>query len=89
MSDAETYILIVVAAIVLLLDVWAISSIFRSQIAFEAKVVWAIGLVLFPGFGLVIWRIHGTEIDQEKAAFCRALQLLIKSRKKRSSFPLK
>ena len=45
--------------IVLLLDVWAIASIYRSTKTAGTKLGWAILIVLLPLVGLVIWGIAG------------------------------
>lgn len=59
MSDPVTYIWIAVAGILVLLDLWAIISVFRSSKSVETKALWALGISLFPVLGLVYWGIAG------------------------------
>lgn len=50
---------IALAVIVMLGDLWAIVSIFRSSKGVEAKALWALLIILFPVLGLVIWGVLG------------------------------
>lgn len=50
---------IVIAIIIVLLDLWAIVSIFRSDKEVNAKALWSLLIVVFPVVGLVIWGIAG------------------------------
>lgn len=59
MSDALSYFMIALAVIVLLVDLWAIVSVFRSQKSVGTKAAWAIGLIVFPVIGLIAWGIAG------------------------------
>jgi hypothetical protein len=59
MSDAVIYFWIAVAAIILLLDLWVMVSIFRSDKTVGIKAAWAIGLIIFPVLGLVVWGVAG------------------------------
>ncbi|WP_312935034.1 PLDc N-terminal domain-containing protein [Pseudomonas sp.] len=59
MNELNTYIWIGGVAIVLLLDLWAIISVFRSDKRDTTKMLWALLLVLLPVVGLVIWAIAG------------------------------
>ncbi|MHC6225628.1 PLD nuclease N-terminal domain-containing protein [Pseudomonas sp. X10] len=47
------------AVIILLVDLWAIVSVFRSQKSDATKILWALLLVMLPLVGLVIWGIAG------------------------------
>lgn len=58
-ADLLTYFWIAVAAIILLLDLWAIVSVFRSDKADATKIIWALLLVVLPVIGLAIWGIAG------------------------------
>lgn len=58
-ADLLTYFWIAVAAIILLLDLWAIVSVFRSDKADATKIMWALLLVVLPVIGLAIWGIAG------------------------------
>lgn len=59
MPDPVTYFWIAVAGILVLLDLWAIISVFRSSKSVETKALWALGISLFPVLGLVYWGIAG------------------------------
>jgi hypothetical protein len=59
MSEAASYFAIAVAVIILLVDLWAIVSVFRSQKSVGTKAAWAIGLIMFPVVGLIIWGVAG------------------------------
>ncbi|MBF8743019.1 PLD nuclease N-terminal domain-containing protein [Pseudomonas guariconensis] len=59
MGDLMIYFWIAVAAIILLVDLWAIVSVFRSEKRDSTKILWALLLVIFPVVGLVIWGLFG------------------------------
>jgi hypothetical protein len=59
MPDTVSYFWIAVMALILLVDVWAIVSVFRSQKTVGTKAAWAIGLILFPVLGLIVWGLAG------------------------------
>lgn len=59
MSDAFSYLAIIGAVAIILLDLWAIVSVFRSDHGVGAKALWAIGISLFPIVGLIVWAIAG------------------------------
>jgi hypothetical protein len=54
-----TLLFIALAAIILLLDVWAIVSVYRSNKSVESKALWSLGIALFPLLGLVVWGVLG------------------------------
>lgn len=54
-----TLLFIALGAIIILLDLWAIVSVYRSDKGVEAKALWSLGIALFPLFGLVLWGIFG------------------------------
>lgn len=58
-ADLLTYFWIAVAAIILLLDLWAIVSVFRSDKADATRIMWALLLVVLPVIGLAIWGLAG------------------------------
>ena len=58
-SQATSYIAIAVAVFILLVDLWAIVSVFRSDKTVGVKAGWAIGLIVFPVIGLVVWGLAG------------------------------
>lgn len=59
MSEATTYFAIAVAVIILLLDLWAMISVFRSDKTVGINAAWAIGLIIFPVLGLIVWGVAG------------------------------
>ncbi|UDU83148.1 PLD nuclease N-terminal domain-containing protein [Pseudomonas sp. HN2-3] len=59
MSEAMSYFSIAVAVIILLVDLWAIVSVFRSEKTVGVKAGWAIALIVFPVIGLIVWGIAG------------------------------
>lgn len=59
MSDPLAYFWIALAVIIILVDLWAIVSIFRSDRPDGIKVAWFAGIVLFPVLGLIVWGIWG------------------------------
>ncbi|WP_434573767.1 PLD nuclease N-terminal domain-containing protein [Pseudomonas sp. Z3-8] len=59
MSELASYFWIAVAVIVLLLDLWAIVSVFRSGKSAGTKAGWALLLVILPVLGLIIWGVAG------------------------------
>lgn len=54
-----TLLFIALGAIIILLDLWAIVSVYRSDKGVEAKALWSLGIALFPLLGLVLWGIFG------------------------------
>jgi hypothetical protein len=54
-----TFLFIALAAIIVLLDLWAIVSVYRSNKGVNSKALWSLLIVLFPLLGLVIWGIFG------------------------------
>jgi hypothetical protein len=59
MSEATSYFAIAIAVIILLIDLWAIISVFRSDKSVGVKAAWAIGLIVFPVIGLIVWGVAG------------------------------
>ncbi|MFK3795981.1 MULTISPECIES: PLD nuclease N-terminal domain-containing protein [unclassified Pseudomonas] len=55
----ETLFSIVVPIIILLVDLWAITSVWRSTKASSTKAGWTVLILIFPLVGLVIWGIAG------------------------------
>jgi hypothetical protein len=48
-----------VAIIILLVDLWAIASVWRSTKSSGAKLGWTVLILIFPVVGLVLWGIAG------------------------------
>jgi succinate dehydrogenase/fumarate reductase cytochrome b subunit len=45
--------------LILILDIWAIISIVRSDSTSGKKVLWVLLIVLLPVLGLIIWGVMG------------------------------
>jgi len=45
--------------IILLLDIWAIVSVVRSDAATGKKVLWVLLILILPVLGLILWVIMG------------------------------
>lgn len=45
--------------IILLLDIWAIVSVVRSDAATGKKVLWVLLIIILPVLGLILWAIMG------------------------------
>lgn len=59
MSQATSYFVIAIAVVVLLVDLLAIVSVYRSDKTGGTKAAWAIGLIIFPVLGLIVWGVAG------------------------------
>ena len=55
MSESALYSAIAGALVLLVLNLLAIISVFRSERNVEAKAVWAISITLVPIVGLIYW----------------------------------
>lgn len=59
MPGEFTLLFIALGVIIILLDLWAIVSVYRSDKDVETKALWSLGIALFPLLGLVLWGIFG------------------------------
>lgn len=59
MNGIATYFWIGLTAVIVLVDLWAIVSVFRSDKADGTKIMWALLIVVLPLVGLAIWGIAG------------------------------
>lgn len=59
MPDSVIYIFITIAAVIVLVHLWAVISVFRSDKTVGTKTRWALLIWIFPIIGLVIWGIAG------------------------------
>jgi len=59
MSDTTTYLAIAGAVLVIVLDLLAVISVFKSERSVGSKAMWALGIALFPLLGLLFWLIVG------------------------------
>ena len=53
------YLLIVLAVIVLLAEIWAITSLLRSGARAENKGLWIVVIIFVPLLGLLLWLMVG------------------------------
>lgn len=65
MAEATSYFAIAMAVIILLVDLWALISVFHSDKTVGVKAAWAIGLIIFPVLGLIVWGVTGPRGVQE------------------------
>jgi len=49
----------ILGIIVLALDIWAIVNIVGSGTSTGAKVLWALGVIIFPLIGAIVWLLAG------------------------------
>ncbi len=59
MNDLLSIAAITVAGAIVLLDLWAIVSVFRSSKDVNVKALWALAIAILPVVGLVAWGIAG------------------------------
>ncbi|CAI8940990.1 MULTISPECIES: PLD nuclease N-terminal domain-containing protein [Pseudomonas] len=59
MSDPVSYFWMFVAAVIVLVDLWAIINILGSDKSDGVKVLWLLGIVIFPVLGLIVWGLFG------------------------------
>jgi len=55
----STLLWVAIAVIVLLVDLWAIASVWHTTKSSSTKLGWAVLIIVFPLVGLVIWGIAG------------------------------
>ncbi|SET71525.1 PLD nuclease N-terminal domain-containing protein [Pseudomonas graminis] len=55
----ETLFSIAMAVIILLIDVWAIASVWRTSRSVGTKIGWSVLIFIFPVIGVAIWGIAG------------------------------
>ena len=47
------------AIIILALDIWAIINVVQSRASTLAKVLWSVGIIVFPVIGFLVWLFAG------------------------------
>lgn len=52
------------ALIILIADIWAIVNLVQSRVSTEKKVLWIVGIIIFPLIGFVIWFFAGPKSDK-------------------------
>jgi hypothetical protein len=55
MSDAAHQFSIIVIVIIVIVDLWAITSVLRSDRVLGEKTAWLIGIILFSVVGWIVW----------------------------------
>ncbi|WP_426143246.1 PLD nuclease N-terminal domain-containing protein [Pseudomonas sp. DWP3-1-2] len=58
-SQAGMWFAIGAVVIVMLLDIWAINSVWRSEKSGGTKMMWVVLILALPLIGLVVWGISG------------------------------
>lgn len=59
MPDFIIYFGMALAAIIILVELWAIISVFRSDEPVGTKTLWALFIWIIPVIGLIFWGIAG------------------------------
>ncbi|MGG2399930.1 PLD nuclease N-terminal domain-containing protein [Pseudomonas sp. SH1-B] len=59
MPDSVIYFSIIAAAVIALVQLWAIVSVFRSDKSVGTKTLWALLIWMVPIIGLIIWGVAG------------------------------
>ncbi|TRX75460.1 PLD nuclease N-terminal domain-containing protein [Pseudomonas mangiferae] len=59
MNDLMSIAAITLAGAIVVLDLWAIVSVFRSDKDVNVKAVWALAIAVLPVVGLVAWGVAG------------------------------
>ncbi|QZP06691.1 PLD nuclease N-terminal domain-containing protein [Caenibius sp. WL] len=45
--------------VILILDIWAIYSVLTSGVSTVSKLLWTIGILVFPVVGFIVWVLAG------------------------------
>ena len=45
--------------VILILDIWAIYSVLTSGVSTVSKLLWTIGILVFPVVGFIVWILAG------------------------------
>ncbi len=45
--------------VILILDIWAIYSVLTSGVPTVSKLLWTIGILVFPVVGFIVWILAG------------------------------
>jgi len=53
--------------LVLALDVWAVMNVFKSGASTAAKLLWTLGILVFPILGFVAWFLAGPKVSSRLA----------------------
>ena len=50
---------IIFGIILLVLDIWAVPSVWQSSASGGAKLLWTVGIIVFPLLGFIVWYFAG------------------------------
>ncbi|WAJ39821.1 PLD nuclease N-terminal domain-containing protein [Pseudomonas sp. GOM7] len=59
MPGEISLLFIALGVIIILLDLWAIVSVYRSDKSVEAKALWSLLIAVMPVLGLGLWALFG------------------------------
>ncbi|MBN1545420.1 MAG: PLDc N-terminal domain-containing protein [Syntrophaceae bacterium] len=49
----------ILGLVILILDIWAILQVFKSNATTGAKILWTVVIIVLPILGLIIWYFMG------------------------------
>ena len=49
----------IIGLLILIADIYAIVQIIQSSAQTSAKVLWSLGVIIFPVVGLIVWYLAG------------------------------
>lgn len=49
----------ILGIIILVLDIWAIMSVLGSGAGTAQKILWTLGIIIFPVIGFIVWYFAG------------------------------
>ncbi|MXO59314.1 hypothetical protein GRI89_07140 [Altererythrobacter salegens] len=58
----------IIGIIVLVIDIWAIINVIGSNASVGGKVLWALGVLIFPVIGAAVWYFAGPRGDTRMIA---------------------
>ena len=59
MGEMPSYFWTIVTILIVLMDIWVITSVFRSEKPSGTKMMWAVLVIVLPVVGVVIWALMG------------------------------
>ncbi len=58
----------ILGLVILALDIWAILNVLQSSSSTGAKVLWSLGIIVFPLIGVVVWLLAGPRGNPKRIA---------------------
>jgi hypothetical protein len=49
----------ILGIVILVLDIWAIVSVLGSGASVPQKLLWTLGIIVFPVIGFIVWYLAG------------------------------